>query len=1481
MRLEELEPRLTPASFAVHANLTVSCLDVDDATGEMPEAQAVVFFESSVADYQALARGLDSNTDAVVLDAGGDGIQEMAAFLAGRTNLSTIGIVAHGAPGAVFLGTATLDTESLRGYASELAMISSALGSAGELDLWSCDVAAGEAGRVLLRDLAAVTGIGLAASEHMIGSAALGGNWRLDAKLAAAQGETPFSAASINAFPGLLGEWTLAAPLLVGRANATATLLGNGKVLVAGGYNGQSLSVAELYDPVTNTWSAAAPMGTARELHTATLLGNGKVLVTGGFGNGTSGYLASAEVYDPVNNTWSPVASMTTARGEHSATLLNTGKVLVVGGTNGNFSDLASAELYDPLSNSWSPAGLVAAPRTSHTATLLGNGLVLVAGGNSNGAPLSIAQLYDPAHNAWTTLTSMAFRRMGHTATLLSNGKVLIAGGIGSDGIDSLSSAELYDPISNTWSPAGALVSGRAYFTATRLVSGKVLVAGGQDVSYLASTEVYDPVSNTWSSAGSLVTARTFHAATLLPSGKVLIVGGLTNGVSAIFVRSSETFREAETPDPSRSTITVTPGNVLIGGTATVTITARDAAGNQQTTGGLYFTFGLGAGTGSGTFSNFTDNNDGTYTATFTGTAVGPITIAASLNGQPITSPAPTIVVDAATQFVISGLANNVTAGSTVAFTVTVENSAGQKLPNFRGTVTLTSTDGNALLASNRLPTSYTFAPGDNGAHIFTVMLQTAGTQTITVTDQANARLTATTNPITVAAGPFSKFAVNLPGGNVLQAGIPFLVTLQATDRLGNTVSSYSGPVSVRAATIPMDRQGSFPTDVTLLQSGFGFFQGTLGTAGAYTLTATAGSFSGTSTDLTVVPGDANYFRITTPVTAATGTPFSITIQAYDHYGNIATGYSGHVRLTSTDASAALPSEVTVADGAGSASVTLNTGGSHTITAVDPVSTQPIISGTSNAIITRGLTVKVLNPTATGFIVTFSRQIDITKVFLYGGTVTGPIQNVTLVGAHNGPVNGSFIIDPSGTWATFKASSTFLQTFFQQSVLPNDTWTVTLVSGTGTGSIANGFFDLLGGPLDGVGNGGHGNYTTSFTTANEGKPVLSIPDFARGPDLASTIRVPNDSSQGIPVTLYNANAVRDVVFTLTYSLFFPAGAGTGDSSGTGTTFIRGSITIPSDGYGQVTFTWHSSTALTGNVVLGDILGSIPNFAAQLYKAKELLDVSAVTVNGAPFTGVIADAVHVNAYFGDVTGDGKITGLDVATANSVAQGAPTSPIGLSAYKLVDPAIIGDIAADGSIDATAVSDLAAFTSNLHPPQIPALPTSVVISKNGPDPTLSLARGAQDGAVSVLLDDPRPDGSTGMTEAILALTYDPKVLTVSAADITLGSIPGSGSDWHLDAAVDQVTGQIGIDLYSTTAISAMQAGSLVNIVFHILPRASVSATTVQLVSAAAPEGRWFGTEVADGEGQFVLSPGLDQLVIQTGLSIRTERTGLHRKT
>src|SRR5262249_56054413 len=95
-------------------------------------------------------------------------------------------------------------------------------------------------------------------------------------------------------------RWTATGSMATARANHTATLLLNGQVLVAGGYDFPNLlASAELYDPATGVWAATGSMATARSLHTATLLPNGKVLVVGNYGF-PGPPLASAELYDPV-----------------------------------------------------------------------------------------------------------------------------------------------------------------------------------------------------------------------------------------------------------------------------------------------------------------------------------------------------------------------------------------------------------------------------------------------------------------------------------------------------------------------------------------------------------------------------------------------------------------------------------------------------------------------------------------------------------------------------------------------------------------------------------------------------------------------------------------------------------------------------------------------------------------------------------------------------------------------------------------------------------------------------------------------------------------------------------------------------------------------------------------------------------------------------------------------------------------------------
>jgi hypothetical protein len=324
------------------------------------------------------------------------------------------------------------------------------------------------------------------------------------------------------------------------RYGHSATLLPNGKVLVAAGNSGQFPN-AELYDPASGTWTPTGSPAMLYPFHTATLLPNGKVLVAGG-GVRAITVRASAELYDPASGTWTTTGSLAHARHDHTATLLPNGKVLVVGGWYddtagyGGFT-LASAELYDPATGTWTSTGSLATGRGGHTATLLPNGKVLVTGGENyngkgNGARTSLAsaELYDPATGTWTSTGSLATGRYYHTATLLPSGKVLVAAGGVINSSLYLASAELYDPASETWTATGSLATARQFHTMTMLPSHKLLVAGGSNSSgYLMSAELYDPASETWMATGDLITARHDHTATLLPNGKVLVAGGMND----------------------------------------------------------------------------------------------------------------------------------------------------------------------------------------------------------------------------------------------------------------------------------------------------------------------------------------------------------------------------------------------------------------------------------------------------------------------------------------------------------------------------------------------------------------------------------------------------------------------------------------------------------------------------------------------------------------------------------------------------------------------------------------------------------------------------------------------------------------------------------------------------------------------------------------------------------------------------------------
>jgi N-acetylneuraminic acid mutarotase len=335
--------------------------------------------------------------------------------------------------------------------------------------------------------------------------------------------------------------WLMADSMSYSRAEHAATLLDDGRVLVAGGFGAvgaavaattASLNTVEIYDPSTNTWTTKAAMSAQRAGLTATRLPSGKVLVAGGLSGAT--YSATAEVYNPATNTWVATSNSIPggARARHTATLLGNGKVLVVGGMTTGGLSTATAALYDPVTSLWLPAGPLATGRFYHSATLLANGKVLIAGGvNSGTTSVSSAELYNPATNTFSAAPAMPAVRQQHSETLLASGKVLLVGGVGAS-TASIATTAIYDPTANSWAAGASLASARKGHEAALLSDGTVVAFGGVDgTTYRTTEETYNPTANTWAvvATGHNET-HAFLTATTLQNGRVLMAGGYTTG---------------------------------------------------------------------------------------------------------------------------------------------------------------------------------------------------------------------------------------------------------------------------------------------------------------------------------------------------------------------------------------------------------------------------------------------------------------------------------------------------------------------------------------------------------------------------------------------------------------------------------------------------------------------------------------------------------------------------------------------------------------------------------------------------------------------------------------------------------------------------------------------------------------------------------------------------------------------------------------
>jgi hypothetical protein len=672
------------------------------------------------------------------------------------------------------------------------------------------------------------------------------------------------------------------------------------------------------------------------------------------------------------------------------------------------------------------------------------------------------------------------------------------------------------------------------------------------------------------------------------------------------------------------------------------------------------------------------------------------------------------VVYPAATRLTIT-VPSTASAGTSFNLVATATDSAGQLAGAFSGTVTLSSTAGPDIA-----PTSVLLS---GGIATVSVTLIAAGSQTLAASYPG---LTSGTASITVNPGPLGQFQV-MPVSTSFRAGSSFLVSVQAADSVGNPITSYSGPASVTASISPDGPGNNLPGTVTINSNGLGLFLVSVQKAGSYTFSVTdsMGTHSGTSLPVSITAGAPVLLAFAAqPVSTPTGVTLpAVTVQVQDAYGNVVTSdNTDTVSLSvSRGPGSFTPGSTTAATVVNGvtpfSNLALTKPGTYQLSAVVP----GLYTGPNSMTFTIAplqVAPGSFTGTPTGFSLQFNAPFLVNSLtpalygsgFGVGASVTPTVTLTQISGTPPAgtalpyPVPGSLIVNTSNNSLTFVETDTADVLTSGTPLLPDGTYVTHIMSRGANGLQA---LDKNGGFLDGLQNGiaGSGDFTATFSAnaVAAGEDVVWVPATANGPGQALSAPGQNQKGTGYPVYLDDhTGAVTDVQLTLNYD---PALLTVSGVTGGGFTLL-GSTTP-----GHAVLEYSGPALPTGiQTPLGYLVAQVPSGTASNpmpYKAKNLLTLSGISINGGAIPAVAGNAVHLVAYVGDADGNGSYSANDAVL---ITRALLSTDSGFAAYPLVDPLIVADTDGSGFIPADAAlqaneAGTGLPTANLAIPPIPA--------------------------------------------------------------------------------------------------------------------------------------------------------------------------------
>jgi hypothetical protein len=590
------------------------------------------------------------------------------------------------------------------------------------------------------------------------------------------------------------------------------------------------------------------------------------------------------------------------------------------------------------------------------------------------------------------------------------------------------------------------------------------LSSGSASISYTAQT----------------ATTYSFQA---VYQGDTNYYSGIGSASGTLIVNKAAATVSAPTLNPSDST--------MVGTSVSLSVTI--SGGGATPTGSATFQMNIGGGSWS-SIGSAVSLSSGSASTTYVPQKAGSYQFQVIYSGDSNYNGSTSGVVasltvnsGSAAHLVVSSGTSQV-AGTPITITVAVNDSYGNTVTGYTGTIHFSSSDSGSGVS---LPSDYTFLLGDNGTHAFTngVTLKTAGSQSITATDTVTSSITGSQTGILVNPAALDHFGIVVPG--TVTAGLTFgSVTVTVYDAYNNVKTDYMGSVyfisSDSAAVLPYNSSSKylFVSGDSGVHSFLGF---TLKTVPSQTITVMDGSLYTQSASVTVNAGSGVHFVVSgfpSPTTA--GVVHSVTVTAKDSYGNTVATYTGTVAITSSDSLVVLPVNAGLISGVGSFTVTLKTAGSQSITATDTVTSS--ITGSQTGIL--------VNPAS----------IDHFEFNTVGDQTAGSAFSITVT-ARDVYVNNvvGYVGTPTLTISAGSISPGMMNAFVSG-------MGSTLVTATGAGSAVT----------ISTTDGGHSGTSNSFTVAFAPTPTpapISIPTSTPKPTSTPATPTPTPTPSPSPAPL--------------------------------------------------------------------------------------------------------------------------------------------------------------------------------------------------------------------------------------------------------------------------------------------------------------------------------------------------------------------------